>query len=378
MKTKITLLLLLMFSIGFAQENTSGEIIISRENLISLLKKFKKQNVVVSSNENAAPLTKTTINTNKVKEYDSIQSKLELLEKEIYVLNSKIDRIPKNVIIIDTVYVERNNFNTDTPKSRIVRVDTVLVKNPEISKKQNFATSNSERQTTTAYDTQLAELNRKYDQLLYNQSLLLSNSNSIPIATEKTIATDEIKPVKATSTKETSITDSKKAVAVEQKKATVVGKTIQPSVLVQPTKTIQPLIVRDTVFVKSNPVVQKSENNVVYDMLIEKYGQMKKSILFENNSSAIAAINQTTLFEIMSIINQNTTVDVYLEGFASKKGNPTYNEKLSLERTEEVKEYLISKGIHPTRILSHYHGIDFSAKDEQSARRVDLTFIVRR
>ena len=375
MKTKITLLLLFIFSIGFAQENTTSEIVISRENLISLLKKFKKQNAVVASNETSATLTKTAIKNNKVKEYDSIQSKLEILEKEILALNSKIDRIPKNVIIIDTVFIEKNsfkeknNFKMDTLKSRIVKIDTVLVKKPINYNKENLATSNGFTQTTSTYDTQLAELNRKYDQLLYNQSLLLMNSNATPITTGEVVANEEEKLLEETNSK---------AIVNEPKKVKVVEKTIQPNVLVQPNKTKEAIVVRDTVFVKNIPVNQKSENNVAYNMLVEKYGKMKKSILFENNSSAIASINQSTLFEIISIINENTTVDVYLEGFASKKGNPKYNEKLSLERTEEVKEYLISKGVHPTRILSHYHGIDFSAKDEQSARRVDLTFIVRK
>jgi hypothetical protein len=47
---------------------------------------------------------------------------------------------------------------------------------------------------------------------------------------------------------------------------------------------------------------------------------------------------------------------VYLKD-SSNKGNPVYNQNLSLQRTENVKKYLVKKGIHPSRILTQYHGI---------------------
>jgi outer membrane protein OmpA-like peptidoglycan-associated protein len=56
---------------------------------------------------------------------------------------------------------------------------------------------------------------------------------------------------------------------------------------------------------------------------------------------------------------------VYLKGFASNKGNPVYNQNLSLQRTENVKKYLVKKGIHPSRILTQYHGIDYGATKEE-------------
>jgi outer membrane protein OmpA-like peptidoglycan-associated protein len=64
---------------------------------------------------------------------------------------------------------------------------------------------------------------------------------------------------------------------------------------------------------------------------------------------------------------------MYLKGFASK-GNPVYNQNLSLQRTENVKNIWL-KGIHPSRILTQYHGIDYGAKEEL-ARRVELSLSV--
>jgi outer membrane protein OmpA-like peptidoglycan-associated protein len=46
--------------------------------------------------------------------------------------------------------------------------------------------------------------------------------------------------------------------------------------------------------------------------------------------------------------------------------------------TENVKKYLIEKGIHPSRILSQYYGIDYASKTEKKARRVTISYIIRR
>jgi outer membrane protein OmpA-like peptidoglycan-associated protein len=64
------------------------------------------------------------------------------------------------------------------------------------------------------------------------------------------------------------------------------------------------------------------------------------------------------------------------KGFASNKGNPVYNQNLSLQRTENKKNIWLKK-IHPSRILTQYHGIDYGATKEELARRVELSFIIR-
>jgi outer membrane protein OmpA-like peptidoglycan-associated protein len=62
------------------------------------------------------------------------------------------------------------------------------------------------------------------------------------------------------------------------------------------------------------------------------------------------------------------------KGFASNKGNPVYNQNLSLQRTENVKKYLVKKGIHPSRILTQYM-LDYGATKEELARRVELSLL---
>ncbi len=48
-----------------------------------------------------------------------------------------------------------------------------------------------------------------------------------------------------------------------------------------------------------------------------------------------------------------------------------------MQRTESVKKALINKGVHPTRILTQYHGIDYLSTSESLARRVDIELLIR-
>jgi outer membrane protein OmpA-like peptidoglycan-associated protein len=47
-----------------------------------------------------------------------------------------------------------------------------------------------------------------------------------------------------------------------------------------------------------------------------------------------------------------------------------------MQRTESVKKALMLRGIHPNRILTQYHGIDYTAATEADARRVEISFLI--
>lgn len=115
-----------------------------------------------------------------------------------------------------------------------------------------------------------------------------------------------------------------------------------------------------------------------YLLLLKKYGSFKTQLYFENNATTIAENQSDSLNNLVAILKEHDNIDVLLKGFASKKGSAIYNQNLSMRRAESVKQVLISKGIHPTRILSMYYGIDYKANTEHEARRVDITLVVRK
>lgn len=49
-----------------------------------------------------------------------------------------------------------------------------------------------------------------------------------------------------------------------------------------------------------------------------------------------------------------------------------------MQRTEAVKQWLVMQGVHPIRVLTSYHGIDYNQTSDEKARRVEVTFIIRK
>lgn len=108
------------------------------------------------------------------------------------------------------------------------------------------------------------------------------------------------------------------------------------------------------------------------------YRDYKRQLFFENNSKKVNEAQLPIIDELAQIVASNSSVDIYIKGFASNKGKISTNETISLQRTEAVKKLLVNKGIHPTRILTQYHGIDYQATSESLARRVDIEFLIRK
>lgn len=112
--------------------------------------------------------------------------------------------------------------------------------------------------------------------------------------------------------------------------------------------------------------------------LFEKLKAYKATIYFDNNSKEIGQTYTKNLNELLRILENNSNVDILINGFASKKGNPIYNQNLSMQRTEAVKQWLVMQGVHPIRVLTSYHGIDYNQTSDEKARRVEVTFIIRK
>ncbi|WP_372754811.1 OmpA family protein [Mariniflexile sp.] len=141
-----------------------------------------------------------------------------------------------------------------------------------------------------------------------------------------------------------------------------------------------------TTLIKKRLQTEKQQKNLnildstpsAYILLSKKYGDFKSQLYFENNSVAIDTSQTEIIRNVVSILKDNDNIDVLLKGFTSNKGSALHNQNLSMRRTESVKTALVALGVHPTRIVSMYHGVDYKANTEQEARRVDITFIIRK
>lgn len=128
---------------------------------------------------------------------------------------------------------------------------------------------------------------------------------------------------------------------------------------------------------KEEMIIRK-ETPTDYDILREKFANYEKDVYFANNSADLDVNGVRVVEELKVLLAANNNLDVVLKGFASDKGAPAYNEKLSMQRAETIKKMLTQEGIHPTRIFTQYHGIDYNASSDSQARRVVVSLMVRK
>lgn len=337
MKAKITLIVLLFSITVFGQNPKEGEIVISKERLISLLQKFKTQNI---------ELNKSNFDRVSVNENESVLSKINELESQLANMNLKLDSIVKRPALKDSSVVYQSRL--------VTKRDTVYkyVGQENLSKVSN----STEKEENASYEQKLNALNDKYEELLRNQELILESQRR-----DKRKARNTVIPV---------------IIPRKEKEPEVAKAAVAP---VTPVAAVRDLVVvSDTLTTAVVSAAPELYMDAEYDRLLAKYGTVKNQVYFANNSVTIPNSDGLRLEAVVEVLTNQPTIDVFIEGFSSKKGDPEYNEKLSMRRTQVVKDYFVAQGIDPVRILSEYHGVDDNAKDDAHARRVDVTFKVRK
>jgi len=98
-------------------------------------------------------------------------------------------------------------------------------------------------------------------------------------------------------------------------------------------------------------IKEKYAENITSEVSSKSY-----QIQFETGSSVIKSASHAVLDEILksAVVAEGLKVGVY--GHTDNVGNPTANEKLSNERAEAVRNYLVGKGLAEARIESKGYG----------------------
>ena len=328
MKTRTTLILLFITTVFFGQSQQTGEIVISKSHLISVLKKFKthnEANLVDLNNKNAMPV----VNNDLVN--DSVTNRIRFLENELHLIRIKLDAAVKKGNVRDTIRTSR--------LKTVFFKDTVYVPINTTTQKERFIDNSA-----INHEQQLKELNSKYEVLLRNQEKLLQsqqlNANLLPVPV--VVASEKVEAVGAVNAFDdlTVVADS---IGIPKAKID-----IKPA----------------TAFVS------------VKNVLKEKYAKVQVQVFFANNDTTIEQGDVLRLQQFANNLKDKLNLLVYLEGYSSKKGNADYNNKLSLARNEAVKQFLIKNGVSVKRILSQHYGVDESSSTEAMSRRVDVSFII--
>jgi len=102
---------------------------------------------------------------------------------------------------------------------------------------------------------------------------------------------------------------------------------------------------------------------------------------FEYNKAVIKTDSYNSLNELGNVLKQKLEWKLILSGYTDNKGSSEYNLKLSNDRANAVKEYLIAQGINENKISAKGYGesnpIAPNDTDENRAknRRVEFKIV---
>ncbi len=101
-----------------------------------------------------------------------------------------------------------------------------------------------------------------------------------------------------------------------------------------------------------------SNKKVIRDIFLTRKGETIRldHLIFEQGKATISPKSYPGLEELMAMMKDNPKLEIQLEGHTDNQGNPKMNLELSQNRVDNVKKYLVSKGIGKDRIKTKAFG----------------------
>ena len=116
--------------------------------------------------------------------------------------------------------------------------------------------------------------------------------------------------------------------------------------------------------------VDKAETKVVEQDIKESAKVTFPVIYFAFNSIDIQQNEETKLNDILKTLKENPNMKVTITGWCDTKGSVAVNKRISRQRAEAVKTWLVKNGIEASRITAIGNGSD-DTQDADKARRVE-------
>lgn len=83
-----------------------------------------------------------------------------------------------------------------------------------------------------------------------------------------------------------------------------------------------------------------------------------ENLYFETGKATIKKGSEDDLNKLAAILNKHEDIKLFIHGHTDKTGDREFNIQLSKDRSESVKNYLVEKGVDPSRIKTDGHGPD--------------------
>ena len=124
--------------------------------------------------------------------------------------------------------------------------------------------------------------------------------------------------------------------------------------------------------VNQKETVDKAETRVAEQDIKESAKVTFPVIYFTFNSIDIQQNEETKLNAILKTLKENPNMKVTVTGWCDTKGSVAVNKRISRQRAEAVKTWLVKNGIEASRITAIGNGSD-DTQDADKARRVETT-----
>ena len=117
---------------------------------------------------------------------------------------------------------------------------------------------------------------------------------------------------------------------------------------------------------------------VIEEAVVTKVNKAAQNIFFVTGSAKLLAKSNASLNGVVSILNENPSYKVDIDGHTDNVGKAEFNQTLSEARANAVRNYFMSKGIDESRLIAIGHGFDAPIADNKTAagraknRRVEM------
>lgn len=105
------------------------------------------------------------------------------------------------------------------------------------------------------------------------------------------------------------------------------------------------------------------------------------TVLFDQGKAELKAPSKPELDKVVAFLKANPTTEIELSGHTSSEGDAQGNRLLSYRRVKACKDYVVSKGVDPGRIIAVGHGPDLpvapndTEPNRKKNRRVELRVV---
>ena len=110
----------------------------------------------------------------------------------------------------------------------------------------------------------------------------------------------------------------------------------------------------------------------------ENLDSLLMSIGFKKNSAVLTKESSPALNDVVRLLNAHPDVKLKINGYASSEGTEEHNLKLSEDRAQAIKNYLVNKGISTDRLAAKGYGTsnpvagNDTETDREKNRRVEM------